>query len=186
MTTRRINNFQHLISKVLIFNIQDLTHTQSHWIYIGSTQGEDQQRLTKGIEIWERKVSKPNNKPTRKNHNIMNSKIKITWFVGYNRSKVKISKLNNNPEPTESPDLPPNQSTISYIEPMTFKVELPFVRIWKRWPWGQWTLQFGRHSRRWLGFGGDGGQIERRRILLGRFRLLRRAWLGRARARRRR
>ena len=34
MTTRRINNFQHLISKVLIFNIQDLTHTKPldiHW-----------------------------------------------------------------------------------------------------------------------------------------------------------
>ena len=29
MTTGRINNFQHLISKVLIFNIQDLI-TQNH------------------------------------------------------------------------------------------------------------------------------------------------------------
>ena len=116
MTTRRINNFQHLISKVLIFNIQDLTH-QNHWIYISSTQGEDRQILTKGIEIWERKVSKTNNKPTRKNHNIVNSRVKITWFARYNRSKVKISKLNNNLEPTESPDPPLDQSTISYIEP---------------------------------------------------------------------
>ena len=34
MTTGRINNFQHLISKVLIFNIQELTHTKPldiHW-----------------------------------------------------------------------------------------------------------------------------------------------------------
>ena len=35
MTTGRINNFQQLISKVLIFNIQDLTHCTKplyiHW-----------------------------------------------------------------------------------------------------------------------------------------------------------
>ena len=210
MITGRINNFQHLISKVLIFNIQDLTH-QNHWIYISSTQGEDRQILTKGIEIWERKVSKPNNKPTRKNHNIVNSTIKITWFTGYNRSKVKISKLNNNPEPMESPNSPPNRSrhfwsrhsrpltsmandfslkpsllSLIYIELMTFKVELPFVRIWRRWPRWQWTLQFGCHSRRWLGFEGDGDQIEQRHILLGRFRLTRGAWLGGARGQRRR
>ena len=61
---------------------------------------------------------------------------------------------------------------------MTFKVELPFMRIWRRWPRRQWTLQFGCHSQRWLGFGGDGGRIERRRILLGWFRLPRGAWLG--------
>ena len=79
---------------------------------------------------------------------------------------MKISKLNNNLEPTESLDPPPDRPTISYIKPMTFKAELPFVRIWRRWPRRQWALQFGRHSQRWLGFGGDGGQIERRCILL--------------------
>ena len=52
----------------------------------------------------------------RKNHNIVNSRVKITWFARYNRSKVKISKLNNNLEPTESPDSPLDRSTISYIE----------------------------------------------------------------------
>ena len=72
-----------------------------------------------------------------------------------------------------------------YIKPMTFKAELPFLRIWGRWPQRQWTLQFGHHNRQWLGFKGDGGQIKRRCILLGRFRLLRGAWLCRARARRR-
>ena len=33
MTTGRINNFQHLISKVFIFNIQDLTHTKPLYIH---------------------------------------------------------------------------------------------------------------------------------------------------------
>ena len=33
MTTGRINNFQHLISKVLIFNIQDLTHIKPLYIH---------------------------------------------------------------------------------------------------------------------------------------------------------
>ena len=37
MTTGRINNFQHLISKVLIFNIRDLTPTKPlyiHWQHL--------------------------------------------------------------------------------------------------------------------------------------------------------
>ena len=33
MIIGRINNFQHLISKVLIFNIQDLTHTKLLYIH---------------------------------------------------------------------------------------------------------------------------------------------------------
>ena len=92
----------------------------------------------------------------------MNNKIKITWFAGYNRSIVKISKLNDNPEPTKSP-----KSTTRSVNDFLHQAH---------------DLQFGSHSRRWLGFEGDGGQIERRRIL-GRFRLPRDAWLSGARAR---
>ena len=92
----------------------------------------------------------------------MNSRIKITWFAGYNRSIVKISKLNNNPEPMKS-----SKSTTRSVNDFLHRAH---------------DLQFGHHSQRWLRFKGDGGQIERRRIL-GWFRLSREAWLGRARAR---